>query len=93
MEKENRTERGMWMVVAFYILQLGSHPGDLKKGQMSHLCICWQSVPGRRKSKIKCPELGVCSRDSKEVFTARKVTDIGKEVGRVRSSRALEAVV
>ena len=60
---------------------------------MSHICICWQSVPGRRKSKIKCPELGVCSRDRKEAFTARKVTDISKDVGRVRSSRALEAVV
>lgn len=71
----------------------GSHPGDLKKEQMSHICICWQSVPGRRKSKIKCPELGVCSRDSKEAFTARKVTDISKEVGRVRSSRALEAIM
>lgn len=31
-------------------------------------------------------------RDSKEAFTARKVADISKEVGRVRSSGALEAV-
>ena len=31
-EKENRTERGMWMVVAFYILQLGKPPWRPKKG-------------------------------------------------------------
>lgn len=71
----------------------GSQPGDLKKGWMSHIRICWKNVSGRRKSKGKCPAAGVCSRDSKEASVSRRLVDTSKEVGRRRSYRALGAVI
>ena len=81
------------IVDILHVIVRDSDSGELKKLWVSHVSICWKNTPGRRKSKNKCPEAGVCSRDCQEVYVAGRIADITKEGVRFRFYKALKAII